>query len=282
MRRPNQVIIQPPSILAQGEVGTGKTWLISTLAKAGLEVFVISTEPTGIESLLDAWKKEKLPLDKLHYVQVTPSRIGFEGLKNVAEKVSKLDFGGLQSLKPSGDREKSQWFGVLSNLANFKCQRDGKEYGPVDSFGDDRAVVVDSLSGLNIMAMDMVIGDKASAHQAEWGVAMGLIEKIVLNLTSNMKCTFLLISHLEREADELTGATKVMVSTLGKKLAPRLPRFFSEVVTTKRTDKGFVLDTLDTNIVTKTRSLPLSSSLPPTLQPVVEAYRERKKFAEGN
>jgi hypothetical protein len=66
-------------------------------------------------------------------------------------------------------------------------------------------------------------------------------------------------------------------------LAPRLPRFFSEVVTTKRGEKGtFFLDTSDPNIVTKTRSLPISPALPPTLQPVVEAYRERKKFAEGN
>lgn len=273
------MIIQPPAILAQGEPGAGKTWLISTLAEAGLDCFVISTEPTGIESLLDIWMKKKLPIERLKYAQVTPARAGFQALTEVAKKVSTLDFGGLASLKPSGNRQDSKWFRLLSNLTNFTDDRTGTTYGSVDDFGDDRAVVVDSLSGINLMAMDMVIGDKASAHQAEWGVAMGQVEKLLLNLSSNMKCTFLLTAHMEREQDELTQATKAMVSTLGKKLAPRIPRFFSEVVTVKRTEKGHFLDTADPFAVTKTRSLGISRELPCTLAPVISAYRARKAFA---
>lgn len=273
------MIIQPPAILVQGEVGGGKTWLISTLAKAGLDVFVVVTEPTGVETLLDVWMKEKLDINKLHYKQITPARAGFKSLLDVAQKVAVSNFKSLAESMPSGDRQTSQWLDVLKCFVNFTDDRTGKEYGPIDSFGDDKAVVVDSLSGLNLMAMDITIGDKTSAHVGEWGVAMGLIEKLILNLTSNLQCTFVLNTHLEREAHELTGATHVMVSTLGKKLAPKLPRFFSEVVTAKRTDKGFVLDTADSNTVTKTRVLPISSALPPTLEPVIKAYRDRKLFA---
>jgi hypothetical protein len=276
------VIIQPPAILVQGEVGSGKTWLISTLAEAGLECFVLVTEPTGVESLLDVWQKKKLDINLLHYHQVTPARIGFAGLTLQAENVSKNTFEGLAKMSPQGNRQTAQWLEVLKTFTNFKCDRTGKDYGAIDDFDDAKAVIGDSLSGLNVMAMDITIGDKTSAHVGEWGVAMGLIEKLILNLTSNLRCTFVLNAHLEREADELTGATKVMTSTLGKKLAPRIPRFFSEVVTAKRTDKGYVIDTADTQIITKTRSLASSPSLPFTLEPVIAAYRSRKEYASGS
>ncbi len=273
------MIIQPPAILAQGEVGAGKTWLISSLAKAGLECFVLTTEPRGVESLLDAWEREKLSLDLLHYKQITPARLGFASLEKTAENVSKLNFEQLSKQAPQGQRETGQWLAILRAFTHFQCDRTGVDYGAIDALDNTKALIVDSLSGLNVMAMDLVVGDKTSAHVGEWGVAMGLIEKLVLNLTSNLGCTLLVTAHLEREADELTGATKLMASTLGKKLAPRLPRFFSEVVVLKRTDKGHVIDTADPMAVIKTRSLPVSNSLPPTLAPVIESWRKRLAFA---
>lgn len=276
------MIIQPPSILVQGEVGAGKTWLISTLARAGLNCFVLTTEPTGVESLLDAWEHEKLPLNLLHYHQICPARIGFEGLQKAAENVSKFNFEQLSKLPPQGQRETSQWLTVLKTFTDFVDDRTGEAFGSIDDFDDTRAVIVDSLSGLNVMAMDLVVGDKTSAHIGEWGVAMGLIEKLILNLTSNMKCTLVVNAHLEREADELTGATKLMASTLGKKLAPRLPRFFSEVLVLKRNDKGRVIDTVDPLVITKTRCLPQRNDLPPTLEPIIAAYHKRKEFAASD
>lgn len=274
-------LIQPPSILLMGEVGAGKTHLISTLAESGLEVFVIITEPTGLETLLDVWASKKLNLTKLHYKIITPSRVGIEGLTNVAKKVSMLDFGGLASLKPSGDRTKAQWLTVLATLANFTDDRTGAQFGAVDDFGPERAVVIDSLSGLNLMAMDLVIGDKATAHQAEWGVAMGLLDKLILNLTSNLKCPLLITAHVEPEQDELTGARKLMASTLGKKLAPRLPRFFSEVILAQRNGATFVLNTTEPTTALKTRSLPMGDKLQPTLAPIIDAFRRRGEYAKG-
>jgi hypothetical protein len=48
-----------------------------------------------------------------------------------------------------------------------------------------------------------------------------------------------MISHIEREIDEVLGGSKVMASTLGRKLAPKLPRYFSDVILAEKTGAKF-------------------------------------------
>lgn len=272
---PQTTPIQPPSVLLMGGTGSGKTYSLSTLAEAGLELFVVVTEPTGLDSLLDSFRVKKLDISKLHYSAITPARAGFDNLQAMATTVSRMDFEGLAKLKPTAGRDKAKFIQLLSTLANFKSDRTGKEYGPVDSFGPDKAFVIDSLSGLNLMAMDLVVGDKLSQHQGEWGVAMNLLDKLINSLTSGLKCTFALTAHLEKETNELTGGQTIMASALGRKLAPKLPRFFSEVVMAYREDTKYFWSTSAMNTDLKCRSLPLSGKLEPTFKPIVSAYRER-------
>ena len=40
-------------------------------------------------------------------------------------------------------------------MNDFTCDRCGESFGDVSTWNTDRAIVVDSLSGLNIMAMDL-------------------------------------------------------------------------------------------------------------------------------
>jgi hypothetical protein len=73
------------------------------------------------------------------------------------------------------------------------------------------------------------------------------------------------------------------VSTLGRKLAPKIPRYFSEVVLATRTLKSgveplFTWATVDLKADLKNRVLPASTSLKPDYAPVVEAYRKRLKL----
>ena len=225
--------------------------------------------------------EKKLPLEKLHWKQITPARQGFGDLKAMAEKIGAMTYETLAKLSPQGDRRKSRFIDLLGTLANFVDDKDGKAYGAVDAFGPDRVLVIDSLSGLNIMAMDLAIGDKPTAHQGEWGVAMSALEKLLNSLSSGLRCTFVLTAHLERETDELTGGTKLMASALGRKLAPKLPRFFSEVIHAYRDEKGFYWSTSSQNVVTKRRILPLDNRIAPTFKPIVEAYRQRVKAVQG-
>lgn len=273
--------IQPPSVLLIGATGSGKTYSLKTLLEAGQEVFVVCTEPTGMDSLLDAVTASKLDINKLHWAVHTPARGNIGGLQKIAQIVSGGTFETIAKLPPMGERNKAQFMQLLSTLSDFKCDRDGKAYGDVTQFGPGKVLVLDSLSGLNVMAMDLVIGDKPSAHQGEWGVAMNMIEKLLNTLTSALKCMFVCTAHLEREVDEITGAQRVMASTLGRKLAPKIPRFFSEVVLARRLGTEYYWSNADTQTDLKRRSLPVGDKLLPSFYPIVEAYAKRVTAAKG-
>lgn len=270
--------LQPPSILLMGVSGAGKTYSISTLLEAGLEVFVVSTEPHGLEALLDVVSEKKLPLAKLHWRYIGPARPGFESLAKQGALISQVDQKFLADQKP-GDRSNAAWIEMLKTFVDFHDEKDGKSYGDVTKFGADKAIVVDSLSGISSMAMDVTIGDKVTANPGEWGIAMRALDKFLLTCTSDLKCFFVMTAHIEREEDAITGASRVMASTLGKKLAPQIPKFFSEVVLADSDTKGdvreFFWSTNTPNHVLKARSLPLAAKLQPSFGPIVAAYKAR-------
>lgn len=257
-----------------GGVGSGKTHSLVTAAKAGLDVFVVVTEPTGADTLVDAFTAHNV-LDKLHYHQVTPARSGFDDMMKQAKVLSLGDQELLSKQKPSGDRTKAKWFQLLTSMANFTDQR-GKEFGPIDGLDDTNLFAIDSLSGLNIMSMDITIGDKLTASPGEWSIAMNNLERLILKLTSDCKCFTVLTAHIEKEVDPISGAQKIMAGALGAKLAPKLPRFFSEVVHAVREGDKFFWSTTTTNFDLKKRSLPLSDKIPPDFKPIIESYRKRK------
>lgn len=264
-----------PAILLMGAPGGGKTYSLTTLLDAGLELFVIITEPNGLETLIDTAAKKNLDISKIHVAIVAPTRPGFAGLANLAKTIASGTFETLAKLPPSAGRNQAQMHRLLSILSNFVDERTGESFGPVDEFGPDRALIIDSLSGLNIMAMDLAIGDKPTAHQGEWGVAMGYMEKLLHKLTGDLKCLFVLTAHIEREQDEVTGGSKNMVGILGRKLAPKVPRFFSEVVLAHRSGNNYFWSTSEPTTDLKSRSLPLGDKLPPSFGPIVAAYKTR-------
>jgi hypothetical protein len=110
---------------------------------------------------------------------------------------------------------------------------------------------------------------------------MGLLEKLLLSLTSQVNCAFVLTAHVEKEVNEISGATQVMASALGRKLAPKLPRFFSEVVMAHRQGEQFLWSNTSQNVDLKKRSLPLGDKLQPSFVPVIEAYRARLKATQA-
>lgn len=275
------VPLSAPAILLIGGAGSGKTHSLTTLIEAGLEVFVFVTEPNGIETLMDVVRKKGLPLNKLHWMSVSPTRAGFDQLQTLADTIARGTFESMSKLPPSPKRNEAQVMKFLKGISNFTEDSTGEQYGSIEEFDGTRAVVIDSLSGLNLMAMDLVIGDKPNAHPGEWGVAMGFLEKLLNKLTGDLKCTFVLTAHVEREQDEITGGTKVMTSTLGRKLAPKLPRFFSEVVMAHRDGPNYFWSTSALNTDLKNRSLPLGDKLTPSFAPIIEAYTQRLKTLKG-
>jgi len=249
-----------------GASGSGKTHSIRTLVDAGLEVFVLFTEP-GQEVLAD------VPMEKLHWHYVAPVSVSFADMITSAEKINTMSFEMLTKLPDINKRKYTEFIDILTTLSNFKCDRTGQTYGAVDDWDNDRVLVLDSLTGLSMAAMNLVTGSKPVKSLADWGVAISNLENLLTKLCCDTRCHFVLTAHLERETDELTGGSALMASTLGRKLAPKLPRFFSDVIHVKRAADKFVWSTNSTNVDLKTRNLKIADNLPPSFVPVIENWK---------
>lgn len=261
-----------------GPSGTGKTSALVTYLAAGIETFVICTEPGGAESLLDWCKHERLDVNKLHWSTCLPAVSGWSGLEAMTEEISGKNFQQIADNKNGIGKDKTRpaAMRILKQFQNFECERTGQSFGDITTWEDDRALCLDSLSGLSDMAWALTVGHKPTAAQGEWNIAQNWIADLLRKIVSDRRCFFTMTSHVEKEMNELTGVNQIMVSTLGRKLAPRIPKYFSEVVYAERTPK-FKWSTSDTRVDLKNRALTFSGDLPPSFVPIVNAYRERKK-----
>lgn len=257
-----------PNVLLIGASGAGKTTAIKTLIPLGITPFCVFTEP-GFEVLGD------VPADKLHWQYIRPASVDWDIMIKLAANVTKLQHDSVTALKDPDKGKYIQYVQFLTALNNFKCDRDGKEYGDVCKWGTDRALIVDSLSGLNIMVMKHVIGGKPTSHQGEWGSAMNAMEGLIQKLCTDTFCTFVMMAHAEREVDEVQGGSKIMASTLGRKLAPKLPRFFSEVVLAKKEGTRFTWSNIEPNSDLKSRNLPLAENQSPDFGPLIANWKKQ-------
>lgn len=249
-----------------GPTGTGKTYSIRTLIEAGITPFVLFTEP-GMRTLSD------IPCEHLHYKYIPPASPSWDDLLENAKKINTMSFKALTQMGDMGKQKYGQFLQVLTSMNDFTCDRCGQHFGDVAQWSTDRAICIDSLSGLNIMAMDMVVGAKPVKAMGDWGVAMDNLERFLMAMTTNLRAHFVLTAHLEREQDEVTGAIHLMASTLGKKLAPRLPRFFDDVVLCQNKEGKFSWATEAINVDLKYRNLPPGKELPPSFVPLIESWK---------
>jgi hypothetical protein len=256
------------NVLLMGASGAGKTYSLRTLITHGITPFCVFTEP-GFEVLGD------IPPDKLHWHYIPPADQDWASMVDSATKINTLSFESLTKLTDINKRSYDQFIDLLKTLNNFKCDRDGKEYGDVCKWGTDRAVVLDSLSGVNIMAMNLVVGSKPVKHLGDWGVAMDNLERLIQKLCTSTGSHFILIAHAERETDEVMGGSKIMAATLGRKLAPRLPRFFSDVVLADKQGAKFTWSTAAVGADLKARNLAIADGLPPDFGPIITSWKKQ-------
>ena len=263
-------VLPGAKILLVGGSGTGKTYSLRTLIDAGLKVAVVFTDP-GMEAVID------VPCEKgFHWRYTPPFAPDWTQLLTNAENINKLSNKALQELSDPNRSKYREWFDFISAMSNFKCERCGLQVGPLDKLNYEWAVVNDGLSGISIMSRHLAVGGKAIMSQPDWGVAMDNIEKYMMLFTGGIKSFGVMISHLERETDEITGGITLMASTLGRKLAPKLPRMFSDVVQARREGTKFVWSTATFNVDLKARNLPIADNMQPTFVPLVEEWRRKQ------
>lgn len=249
------------NVLLLGPIGTGKTHALRTVYGAGHRLLTLATEP-GIDKILTHG-------ELCHWHYVPPADPDWHAMTDNAHKVNTLTQETLMKMPGVNRQEYRQFIEVLNVCSNFTCDICGEAFGPVDALPANSVLACDGLSGLSIMAMDLVAGGKPVKTQADWGVAMDNLERLLLKLCTATKCSFVLCSHLDREVNELTGGTTIMVSTLGRKLAPKVPRFFDEVVACRREGQNFFWSTTAMNTDLKARRLPFSDEIPPDFGPLL-------------
>lgn len=257
------------NVFLLGPTGTGKTHALRTLIDAGITPFIIFTEP-GYEVL------EDIPPEQCHWKYVPPATSGWASLLDNAKKINQLGYDSLSKMSGINKSEYQQFLEVVVTLSNFVCDRDGENYGDVAEWGPDRAIVVDSLSGLSQMAMDLVVGSKPTKAMPDWMVAQDNLQRLIDKLTNDTRCHFVMTAHIEPEKDEITGGTQLMASTLGRKLAPKLPRNFSDVILCRREESKFFWSTANNRADLKARNVAWSDNLEPSFVPLIKLWEDRR------
>jgi hypothetical protein len=263
------------NVLLEGPTGTGKTHSLGTLADTGVELFLLFLE-SGLETTLGYWTDRGLAIPpNVHWHVLGRTADGFAAMAATATSINTLDLQSLSKMQDINRAKHNQFITLCKVLSNFPDDRTGKTFGGVDSWGPDRCLGIDSLSGLNPIALSLVVGGKPVKSQSDWGIAMDQIEKLIRMLTDGCKCHFVLTSHVEREVDQVLGGVKLTVATLGVKLAPKIPPMFSDVILTSREADKFFWSTANSQADLKTRNLPIKDHLNPDFKPIVEKWQSR-------
>jgi hypothetical protein len=244
-----------------------------TLVKAGVTPFIIFTEP-GMATIGKALKEAGLPEDSVKWHYVSPATQDFNSMITMAQNLNRMSFKMISNMTDPNRGQFTQWIDVLRTCENFVDDRTGISYGNVGKWNTDRALVIDSLSGLNTMAMNLLVGSRPTRDVSDWQVAQNNLLGFLDKLTTDNVCHFILTGHLEREQDELTGGVTLMASTLGKKLAPKVPINFDEVVMCKHIAEKFFWTTSEANVDLKARVLPQSRDIPADLGLAVKLWEK--------
>lgn len=272
-----------PKILLEGPSGSGKTFALGTLVDWAArqspprEVFVIFTE-NGLETLLGYWRDrgQAVPAN-LHWHVVRTPAIPLAALLEGAKKVGMLSYEALTKGVDPDRSTNNPWEKFLKVLTDFPDDRTKQKFGNIGTWGNDRILVNDSLSETANACLRMVIGNKPTTSQPDYGVAQNNLLNWLRYMTQAFEGTFVITAHVQRQTNEITGVTQLMTKAIGKALADDIPTLFSETIFTVREGTQWYWDTAAANVDTKTRYLPIASKIKPDFAQIMDKWVERSK-----
>ena len=257
-----------PNVLLLGAPGGGKTYSLRSIVKdTDLTLFGVFTEP-GMDTFHGISCS-----DGFHYAYCRPTTGDWKAALGRARKMNQLSWDAITKIPDPQKKEYDSMIKIMENCENFKCDACGESFGDVTEWGNDRAFFIDSLSGINTMAMSLVVGGCLIKSQPQWGAAMDFEMSFINKLCYDTNCLFIMTAHLERLTDEVMGGFVVQANALGRKNAPEIPKNFSDVVLCRREGKEWVWVTDDPKVDLKARNLPYSAKLPPTFKPILDHWR---------
>jgi hypothetical protein len=276
----DQQTLVGPKVVLMGLGGTGKTYAIGTLCewaeRNGFEVAILFTE-AGLETLLGYFRdKGKEPPACVYWHQQGTKPISLKALMSSADNIGKLSYEALaKSVDGNRGGENNAFWKILQSCSNFKDDRTGKELGAVDMFPAKRIFVMDSLTETANAAFKMQVGARPMASPGDYGVAQNSLMNFLRLLTQGIDCPFVMTAHVDRETDQVTQSTKIMIKAIGKALATEIPTLFSDVIYTTREGSTFYWDTAAYGVDTKTRSLGYRSKIEPNFALIMDVWLKR-------
>jgi len=288
--RPSPTSIMGPKVLLMGPSGTGKTHSLGTLVEWAdanrYEVFCLFTE-NGLESLLGYWtdplpRGKGLTFDKipacLHWHSALTKPLALKDLLSGSEAIARMSYEMLTKTIDSNRSQNNAFFKLLTAMQDFPDDRTGKKFGAVDDWKkeDRRIFVMDGLSEFANAIVKAVIGNKPTMAPPEYGTAQINLMNYLRLMTQGMASTFVLLAHVDRQTEELTGASKIMLRTIGKALAADVPQLFSDVLYSVREGDKWHWDTAAANVDIKTRSLPIQAKNPQDFRPIMDLWLRRQ------
>ncbi|MBM3272902.1 hypothetical protein FJY94_06595 [Candidatus Kaiserbacteria bacterium] len=274
------------NILLEGPSGTGKTYSLHTLvdwaAQHSMNVCVLFTE-SGLETLIGYYAERKLTVPPnlfWHLIDSTPLQMA--SLIDAADKVGRLSYEAVTKLTDPARGQNNTYAEILRACDNFTDQRTGKNLGSVSKWGSDTVFVIDGLTELSVAAMKMVIGNKPTAAPPDYGIAQNNLMNFLRLLTNGCTCHFVLLAHVGREKDEISGGVKLMTKTVGAAISGDIPPLFSDVIFTVREADKWYWDTANMMADVKTRNLPIASKIDPDFGQIFAKWLGRKQAIEVN
>lgn len=265
------------NVLLEGPAGTGKTYALSTLVNAGLEVFVLFLEP-GIEALMAPWADKGLPVpSNLHWNVLAPPPAAYSDLKQMITDSGSMTQKMLSNTVDPNRGKNNPVLPVVELINDFVDQRTGKHYGPVASWGTDKVFVIDHLTSLSGMFMRMLTGNKSVSDKPDYGIAQTNFMKFQEYLINGCKCHFVMIAHIDRYIDEVQGGMRLMTKSIGRAIAGDVPIPYSDVILSRREGDKFFWDTAESQADLKTRNLPILSKNPPDFGAIYSKWKAREK-----
>lgn len=278
-----------PSVILEGEMGTGKTFAGRTLlmdAKGGFDgpsvsgierICMLAMEPGWEEVLGD------IPPNKLSVMYIPVSSGTWEGLKKMVSLANTASWEALSKMGGVNRHLYPEFDKILGACANFIDERTGEQLGPIFKFPQNWCFWFESISAFSEIAKNNAIGDKPMMIQSDYQLVQFPVLRFMNHVVFGTKCLFVATAHLEREQNTVNNQSELMISTVGRQIGYKLPRFFSDVIITDSTHtqgaSGIVSEfswaTVKPGVRTKTRNLPWSSKLPPDFRPLIENFRKR-------
>ncbi len=254
--------------LCMGGVGSGKTYSLRTLVDAGLEPFIVFTESQAL-SVAAPW------LDRVHWRLMEPIQSSWSTISSEVRKQLLLDDSGRAKFRDPNRSKFTMFLELLDQMNDFR-DHTGKSFGPVEQWGPDRVLVIDTLFGVVSMIKQALVGLRTNMTLQEIGEAQDLLgPKFIDVLNANLKCHFVVTCHYELAIDQVHGGQKYLPTTFGNKQGPVLPRWFNEFVWAYREGGNWYWSTTEPRADVKANLLPFDHKIPQDYRIVLREWKKR-------